>query len=192
MTSTAEVQQLQVLSPDSFNLTFGGQTTGTIPAAGSVSAATEATNIQNALNGLSSMPNVTVAAVSGTVNPTFTITFPTTAGPEPLVTPNYIIKVDATGTATTVDTQTISFPTRGDLVPSQLASADFVGSIYNPLRLNATTFQYTGSTGSFQFGDVPIDGLIAATDLTAYKNFIPEAYVTESNGAALLVDNTIS
>jgi hypothetical protein len=191
-TSTSEVQQLQVLAPDSFNLTFDGQTTGTIPAAGSVSAATEAMNIQSALNGLSSTPNVTVTPVTGTVNPTFTITFPSTSGPEPLVTPNYIITLTPTGTATTVDTQTITFPTRGDLVPAQLATANFVGSIFNPLRLNATTFQFTGSSSSFQFGDTPIDGLIAATDLTAYKNFIPEAYITESNGAALLVDNTIS
>ena len=42
---------------------------------------------------------------------------------------------------------------------------------------------------AFQFGDVPIDGLIAASNLTAYKNFVPEAFVTSIDGNALLVDN---
>lgn len=109
-----------------------------------------------------------------------------------MITPNYIITATPTGTSTSVDTQTLTFPVRGDLVPSQLNTANLVGSIADPLRSNATTFDYTNNTSAFQFGDVPIDGLIAAVNLTAYKNFIPEAYVTELNGAALLVDNTIS
>jgi hypothetical protein len=134
-----------------------------------------------------------VTAGNNTTNPSYSITFGSSAGPQPLITPSFLFTVSpATGTASTVNEQTATFPVRGDILPVQLSTANLVGSIVNPLRANATSFNYTNIASPFQFGDAPIDGLIAAVNLTAYKNFIPEAFVTESNGAALLVDNTIS
>jgi hypothetical protein len=195
-TSTPEVQNVQVIASDTFSLTFDGQTTGPLTISGN--AAADAAAVKAALDGLTSLHaaanNVAVTAVEGTAttNPVFTVTFSATGGPEPLIVPNMLFGESTTGTTHSADVQTITFPTRGDLIPSQLATANFVGSIYNPVRFNATVFDYSNFPAPFAFGDVPIDGLIAATDLTGVKNFFPEAYVTASGTSAVLVDNTQS
>ncbi len=96
-----------------------------------------------------------------------------------------------TGTDSTFQTETLTFPVRGDLSPPQFATANFVGSIDNLLTTDSTTFHFTPlvAGAAFQFGDAPVDGLIAAVTLTGHKNFVPEAFVTEgTGGSAVLVD----
>jgi hypothetical protein len=191
VTNTPEVQNVQVFGLDPFTLTFEGETTTQLAAnatPGDVAAALE--NLPNIGPG-----GVSVAAGTGTTNPSYTITF-AFAGPQQLIVPNFSLGVQTVaGTSTTAEVDTLTFPTRGDINPTLLSTANFVGSIVNPLRPNATVFSFTPlvSGSSFQFGDAPIDGLIAAVTLTGYKNFVPEAFVTESSGgSAVLIDNVTS
>ena len=191
--NTSEVQTVQVLAASPFTLTFGTQTTGVLNYTGNTT--TDANNVQTALNALSDIPaggvTVTATAANGSNNPTFVVTFAAT-GEQALLVPNFQATVANSGSATTQDTQTITLPSNSGIDLTQIDTANFVGSIYNPLRQNATTFSYTqlvSGTG-FQFGDAPIDGLVAALNLTSYKNFVPQAYVTEdANGNAFLINN---
>jgi hypothetical protein len=137
------------------------------------------------------------AGVTGTdpANPVLTVTFNNT-GAETLITPNFLLTV-ANNTSGSQDVQTISFPANTSLSPTEVSNGNFVGSIVDPLRPNTTTFAYTIpstiTATKFVFGDTPIDGLIAAIDLTSFKNFVPEAYITEdASGNAFLVDSVNS
>jgi hypothetical protein len=144
-----------------------------------------------------------VANGTGMANPSYQITF-TSNGGQNLIIPNFQLSVkSAPGTATAGEVDTLTFPTRNDFANSLsslpnfigIDSANFVGSIDNPLRANASTFSFIPliSSPSFKFGDAPVDGLIAALNLTAYKNFFPEAFVTaDASGNAKLVDNLTS
>jgi len=185
-TSTSEVQDVEIFASDSFSLSFGIQNTVPLPAGASAGA------VQAALNALPLIVNlggVTVTTETTTPIPGYTITFAANAGVQALLRPNYVYTETISAATNSI---TLTAPARGDLIPSQIATANFVGSIKNLLAQNATTFHYSNSSSPFAFGDVPIDGLIAATNLEGSKNFIPEAYVTEVNGAAALIDNTVS
>jgi hypothetical protein len=196
VTSTSEVQNVQVPANNSFTITyfeqgFAPETTTVLPA-----GATN-TQVQNALNLLPNVlaiNDVTVSTGAGTPNPSYNITFANTAGAQELLVPDLEFTTVATGGTTGTDVQTLTFPNRSDLTPVQLSTANFVGSFQTPLRQQATTFNYAEYTPTsvFVFNDIPLDGLIAATNLTSYKNFVPEAFVTSVNGAAVLVDPTVS
>jgi len=192
-----EVQSVQVLAASPFTLTFDGVTTGVLNYTGNTT--NDATAVQNALTPL--VPGgvtVTATAATANTNPSFLVTFNDT-GAQTLIVPNFQVSVVNSGSASTYDTETITLPSNSGVDLTQVNSANFVGSIVNPLRPNATTFSFTippsttpvlSSNTPFQFGDAPIDGLIAALDLTSAKNFIPQAYVTaDASGNAFLVNN---
>jgi hypothetical protein len=208
--TTAEVQKVQTFGIDPFTLTFEGYTTTQLDPNAS------AADVMAALDALPSIGpgGVTVTYNPGTynaanptlstnpanpANPSYTVSW-TTAGQQPLIVPNFVVNVQTTnGTATAPETDTLTLPTRGDLTPSQVATANFVGSIYDVLRPDATTFSFLpAGSSTFQFGDTPIDGLIAAVTIPAaksavyefQKNFVPEAFVSaDASGNAVLVDN---
>jgi hypothetical protein len=191
--TAAEVENVQVLpsTTNPFTLTFNGATTTQITLTGNT--ATDQTNVQNALNALNPSPNVTVIETPGTATtfPSFQVTFGAVGAQNGTIVPNFIGTVTDSG-STTPDTQTITLPDNTSIEPAQIATANFVGSIVNPVRPNAATFDYTPlvSGNSFVFGDAPIDGLIAALGLTSFKNFVPQAYVTaDASGNAVLVNN---
>ncbi|MGA3171259.1 MAG: hypothetical protein ABSE62_09605 [Chthoniobacteraceae bacterium] len=191
--TTQETQQVQVLVNDPFTLTFDGQTTAQLPANAS------ATQVQSALDSLSNVSTAGSVTVTSTTaasgNPAYQITFGND-GAEQLIIPNLSMNIAQTtlGNGTTESVQTITLPTvGGEFNPVQFATASLVGSIYNILQPNAAVFNFTPSGGSFQFGDAPVDGLIAAVNLTSAKNFVPEAFVTaDAAGNAVLIDNVNS
>ena len=187
--TTAEQQNVEVFGIDPFTLTFQGDMTTQLPANAT------AAQVQTALDALptiQSAGDVTVTGPTGAL-PTYNITF-NSPGAEPLINPNFsLTTVDTAGNASAATVETLTFPTRGDLNPVQIATANFVGSIFDVSRPNSTVFAYTPTGSAFAFGDVPIDGMIAAVTLTSNKNFVPEAFITENAaGAAVLVDNTAS
>ena len=97
------------------------------------------------------------------------------------------------GTASSPEVDLLNFPTRGDFNPTQLSVANFVGSIAQPLRPNAAVFSYHQSvSGSFEFGDIPKDGLIAALTLTGNKNFAPEALSRPDAGGNAIFDDNLN
>lgn len=208
---TSEVQNVQVfpatnpLNPSDttytnygFSLTFGDQTTGILPP-----NATPA-QVATALNALSSVMatgpansgTVSVTTGAGFANPSYNITFNSPGSQSNSVIPNFVINTTvSSGSPSTAQNEVLSLPTRGDFVPLQFSTANLVGGIQNILRPDAATFTYTPfvTGGTFQFGDTPIDGLIAAVTLTSNKNFVPEALVTvDAGGAAVLIDNLVS
>jgi len=183
-TGANEEQRVQDFNSEPFSLTFAEETTGRLP-----SGATNA-QVSTALNKLLTVQEAGGVTVTGTA-PNYDITFGVAQAETPII-PNFALSTALkAGTSTTQQVETLTFPVRGDLSPPQFDTSNIVGSIYNILRTDATTFQYTAKVAgsAFQFGDVPIDGLIAASNLTAYKNFVPEAFVTSIDGNALLVDN---
>ena len=187
--SVPEIQDVQVPAGMAFSLSFDGQTTTPLTANDTAS------DVQSALNNLSNLSpdgisGVTyVAAASANANPYYEITFKTSLGNEPLITPNLPVAVaNVQGTTNTPSVQTITLPARGDIDPVAFSTANFVGSIENVLSPTAGTFLYTGAGSSFQFGDVPVNGLIASLSLGT-KNFIPNAWVTESAGAVQSISN---
>jgi hypothetical protein len=185
--TTDEVQNVQVFGINPFSLTIAGETTGRLAAN---ATAAQVMTALNALPAVQDAGGVTVTYHAGTssTNPSYTIAF-NDAGAQSIIYPDFDLSVAETpGTATTPAVDTLTFPTRGDISPLEFSTANYVGSIYNILRPDATKFDYTGSPAAFKFGDAPIDGLIAALTLTANKNFVPEAFVTSISGTALLVD----
>jgi hypothetical protein len=187
-TSTPEIQNVQVASSENFTLTFNNYTT--TPISAGASAATVQTAL-DALPSISGIGGVTVTTGPSTVNPSYNIAFKATAGAVANVVQNFLLtETNGTTTSTPVlNVQNMTFASRGDLSPIQLATANFVGSVYYPVRLAALEYQSSAGYGVLAFGDVPIDGLIAATDLTSFKNFSPEAYLTvDSSGNAVFVD----
>jgi hypothetical protein len=157
----------------------------------------------NALPSIVAAGGVTVAYGVNTANPSYTISFVNPGQEKPIV-PNFALNVQLSqvGSATTPEIDVITLPTRGDLDPVQMSTANIGGSIADILRPNATAFSFTPLMPGpkFQFGDVPLDGLIAVITptkpnqpFTFGKNFIPEAFVTaDASGQAVLVDNVNS
>jgi len=166
------------------------------------------------LNNLPSIPagGVTVVAGTGSSDTVgYQVTF-VTDGAQPLIVPTFDVGVATTspGSGSTPKVQTLTLPSRFDLQSTaQFLSSNFVGSIANIAQADATTFHFMqegAAHAGFAFGDVPIDGLVA--DVTALpphhtfvfgKNFVPEAFVTDSTliatpgtGTAVLADNTAS
>jgi len=74
---------------------------------------------------------------------------------------------------------------------TNIDTANFVGGVQSPSSNNASTFHYTDNNSSttFDAGDTPIDGLIAAKTFTQNRNFIPGALLTVENGNLTLVDS---
>jgi hypothetical protein len=71
-------------------------------------------------------------------------------------------------------------------------AASLVGGVVDPLVANANDFDRggnfvnnAGGVGTFDLGDQPLDGLIAAAVLGSKRNFAPEAFLTTTG----LVDN---
>jgi len=212
--TTEEVQNIQVVTQgpgvagvagSTFTLTYNGQTTGVLTLDGDSSAdlTQDALNVQKALDGLSNIPaggvTVTETAATATSYPVFQVTF-NSDGAQPLIVQNALATVVDASSASTAAVETITLPSNTSINPALLATPNFVGSIYNPAREFATTFSFTVPPSTtpvvatqstpFQFGDSPLDGLIAALDLTSFKNFVPQAYVTEdASGNAVLLNN---
>jgi hypothetical protein len=185
--NTEAVQSVQVLAGAPFTLTFGGDTTTTLNTSTST-----ATSVQNALDALPSIGaggvTVTFTPASGGANPYYTVTF-NTNGLQALIVPNFLVG-ESSAIVSTHEVETITLPPNGTIELTSIGTANFVGSIVNPLSPTASTFDYTqlvaGST--FQFGDAPLDGLIAALTLTSDKNFVPQAFVTaDASGNAVLI-----
>ena len=72
----------------------------------------------------------------------------------------------------------------------QALEANVVGSVVNPTPGGGgSTFRYVGMPaggGTYHAGDVPIDGLIAAINLTQNRNFQPEALLSVDPGSGQL------
>jgi hypothetical protein len=187
-----EVQNIHVFGTDPFSLAFQGDMT--TPLAANASAMAVAT----ALNALPEIQSATAnqgVSVSGGPD-NYQITFNAPGVEQQLITPDIILgQQTVVGTTSTPEIVTLTFPTRGDFSPPQFSTANLVGSIANVLRPNASGaggYAFTNLVGGngFQFGDAPIDGLIAAANLTAGKNFVPQAFVTaDASGVAHLFDN---
>jgi len=190
--TTAEVENVQVIPTSPFTLTFGGLTTGVINYQGDLTK--DPGNVQTALDGILGAGAVKVTETLGTATsyPVFQVTFKNVGAQTSTIVPNFQIAVNNSGSAQTQAMETITLPDNTSIDPTQIPTANFVGSIVNPVRPNATTFSYNplvAGTG-FQFGDAPIDGLIAALNLTSYKSFIPQVYLTaDASGNAFVVNN---
>jgi hypothetical protein len=170
---------------EQFELTFKGQTTG--PIATNAAPVT----VAQALNNLSTITTAGGVTVSPTSNG-YQIAFNIPANNAPITGTELPASPFTLTAGTGTETIVYPLPISSSFTTAQLATANFVGSVLNPTQNKATTFTYTPA-GPFVFGDVPIDGLIAAVTLTANKNFVPEAFVTEdASGHAVLIDNTNS
>jgi hypothetical protein len=63
--------------------------------------------------------------------------------------------------------------------------ANLVGAVVNPNSAGANTFGVghfvdSNNNNTFELGEIPFDGLIAAITLTNNRNFVPEAYLFAS------------
>jgi hypothetical protein len=73
--------------------------------------------------------------------------------------------------------------------------ANFVGATNSPFAVDGNQFTTTGGkVAVFAFGDVPLDGFVAAlvypTGSKNQNNFVPEALITvDAGGNAQLIDN---
>jgi hypothetical protein len=198
--TAAEVENVKILATSPYTLSVGAQTTTVLNYTGD--ATKDATKAQDALNSILGANTVTVTETLGTANayPVLQVTYNAAGAQALTIVPNFQAAVTNNGSNTTDTVETITLPTNTAIDPAQLATANFVGSIVDPVRPNATVFSYTippsttpvfqSTLTPFQFGDSPIDGLIAALTLTSNKTFKPQVYLTEdSSGNAFVVNN---
>ena len=191
--SIAEQQQVEVYAPVNvdpgqpgaqpapFTLTYGNATTPTLSGGASAQAVSDALN---ALKPISDLGGVTVTAQ----NSVYTVTFKTPGiAPGTLVTgtetENLIVNTTIPGTSSTSTQELIAPGATGALNPAAFAVANLVGSIYDINSRDANVFHYLHngviSTGNFQLGDTPIDGIVMAKNLDQSTiNFTPEAKFT--------------
>jgi hypothetical protein len=189
----AEVENVRVLATGTYTLSVGNLTTAPLTYTGN--ATQDASNAQTQLNAILGPNTVTVTETlaTATAYPVLQVTYNNPAAQANTIVPTFLASVVNNSSNNTEAVETVTLPDDTSVNPAQLATDNFVGSIFDPVRPNvATTFIYNPlvSGAGFQFGDSPIDGLIAALALTSNKTFTPQVYLTaDSSGNAYVVDN---
>ena len=104
---------------------------------------------------------------------------------ESLSANNLINGINRNGTATTRESQEISYSSKGAFDPVYFATANLVGAISDTNEIDSNVFHFLHNNvltagDSFKEGDTPIDGLIMAKVFRqeAPTNFTPEAKFT--------------
>lgn len=178
--NSSEVQAIALFSVGEYELSYGAATTLRLPA-GSTTG-----DIESALNSLAGFPAGGVTVTNGFSND-FTITF-NDAGDSDLITARQFFPTDAItvregtpGPAGLQEKQEIRQPFRYLFDQTKFATANLVGGFSDATEFDAFRFKWQDANNNelYDLGEIPIDGLIAATTYNpALINFIPEARYT--------------
>ncbi len=172
-----EIQSITLYNGGEYAFTYGADTTPRMPA-GSTPA-----DVQTALNNLPGFPVGGVTVTNG-LNNDFTFTFndPDNFAPikaQQFLSVNVSTLQDGTPNPAGIrEKQEITQPQRYLFVQTKVAVANNAGGFSDATDFDPQKFRWTdsNSNGIFDFGEVPIDGIILAKNYnSALTSFIPEA-----------------